>query len=71
MIDESFLKSNFAGKDGFTWWIGRVADPSVWKAENIIMSQSDSMGQRCKVRVIGYHPFSGTELPEKDLPQVR
>ena len=68
MIDESFLKSNFAGKDGFTWWIGRVADPSVWKAENIIMSQSESMGQRCKVRVIGYHPFSGTELPEKDLP---
>ena len=67
MIDESLLKSNFIGKDGFVWWIGRVADPRVWKKENIIMSQEESMGQRCKVRIIGYHPFND-DLPEKDLP---
>jgi len=67
MIDESFLKSNFLGKDGFTWWIGRVADPGVWKKENIVMGQEGTMGQRVKVRIIGYHPFSA-ELPEKDLP---
>lgn len=67
MIDESLLKSNFIGKDGFVWWIGRVADPRVWKKENIVMSQEGSMGQRCKVRIIGYHPFND-DLPEKDLP---
>ena len=67
MIDESLLKSNFIGKDGFVWWIGRVADPRVWKKENIVMSQEESMGQRCKVRIIGYHPFND-DLPEKDLP---
>lgn len=67
MLDESLLKSNFIGKDGFIWWIGRVADPRVWKKENIVMSQEESMGQRCKVRIIGYHPFTD-ELPEKDLP---
>jgi len=67
MIDESLLKSNFLGRDGFTWWIGRVADPKVWKAEHVIMSQKNSMGHRCKVRIIGYHPFSN-ELEENDLP---
>lgn len=67
MIDETLLKSNFLGKDGFVWWIGRIANPSVWKAENIVMSQSESLGQRCKVRIIGYHPFSDA-LKEEDLP---
>ena len=33
MIEESLLKSNFVGKDGFIWWIGQVADPSVWRNE--------------------------------------
>ena len=67
MIDETLLKSNFLGKDGFVWWIGRVANPNVWRKENIIMSQSESLGQRCKVRIIGYHPFSDA-LKEEDLP---
>ena len=68
MIDDSLIKSNFAGKDGFQWFLGRVAYPEAWKKESVIMSQSGSLGQRCKVRIIGYHPFSGTELPEEDLP---
>lgn len=34
MIEESLLKSNFIGKDGFIWWIGQVADPAVWRNEN-------------------------------------
>ena len=33
MIEESLLKSNFIGKDGFIWWIGQVADPKVWRNE--------------------------------------
>ena len=67
MIDESLLKSNFTGRDGFTWWIGRVAHPRVWKRTNDVMTQSGSKGHRVKVRIIGYHPWS-QELPEEDLP---
>ena len=36
MIDESLLNSNVLGRDGFTWWIGRVAHPDFWKKENEI-----------------------------------
>ena len=61
------VKTDFAGKDGFVWWFGRVADASVWKDINAAMSQNGSYGQRCKVRIIGYHPW-GNELPEEDLP---
>jgi len=61
------VKTDFAGKDGFVWWFGRVADASVWKDINAVMSQNGSYGQRCKVRIIGYHPW-GNELPEEDLP---
>ena len=38
MIDESLLKSNVLGRDGFTWWIGRVAHPDFWKKENETVS---------------------------------
>ena len=68
MIDESLLKTNFAGKDGFTWWIGRVASPSVWKNTDTVMSQSNDKGHRVKVRIIGYHPWDNNELPENELP---
>lgn len=78
MIDESLLKSNFLGKDGFIWWIGQVADPSVWRNENTrIDGDKEESGKdpsnepwayRCKVRIIGYHSFSRNELPDDDLP---
>ena len=31
MIEESLLKTNFIGRDGFRWWIGQVAPISAWK----------------------------------------
>jgi hypothetical protein len=67
MIEESLLKSNFIGKDGFIWWIGQIAPPSVWRDER---SEIDSEGwaYRCKVRIIGYHTFDGDILPDQDLP---
>jgi len=69
MIEESLLKSNFIGKDGFIWWIGQVADPKVWRNEKTrIDNGKDAWGYRCKVRIIGYHSFSPNELPDKDLP---
>ena len=67
MIEESLLKSGILGKDGFVWWIGRVAHSKYWKNENDAFSKSGIKGGRCKVRIIGYHPFDAT-LPEKDLP---
>lgn len=69
MIDESFIKSNFLGRDGFIWWIGQVADPSVWRNEKTrIDNGKDAWGYRCKVRIIGYHSFDRNELDDKDLP---
>jgi hypothetical protein len=68
MFDQTLIKTDFVGKDGFTWWFGRVANKSVWKDANVVMSQkADSYGQRVKVRIVGYHPFNG-ELAEEDLP---
>ena len=71
MIEESLLKSNFIGKDGFIWWIGQVADPSVWRNENSRVdgkkqksgesNDEEAWGYRCKVRIIGYHSFDKNE----------
>jgi len=63
-MQEAILKSNFLGRDGFRWWIGQVAP---------IDSQGDQAngggwGNRYKVRIMGYHPFDDTELPNDDLP---
>jgi len=69
MIDESFIKSNFLGRDGFIWWIGQVADPSVWRNEKVnINNEEGAWSYRCKVRIIGYHSFDRNELDDKDLP---
>ena len=70
MIEESLLKSNFIGKDGFVWWIGQVADPRVWRTEKSRVDEKvgESWAYRCKVRIIGYHTFDGNILPDEDLP---
>jgi hypothetical protein len=78
MIEESLLKSNFIGKDGFIWWIGQVADPKVWRNENSRIDGKDrnpgepideeAWGYRCKVRIIGYHSFDRNQLSDEDLP---
>ena len=67
MITEQLLKSNFSGKDGFSWWIGRVAHPRYWKLKNLANTAAGSSDHRVKVRIIGYHPWDDT-LPENDLP---
>ena len=67
MITEQLLKSNFSGKDGFSWWIGRVAHPKYWKLKNLANTAAGSSDHRVKVRIIGYHPWDDT-LPENDLP---
>jgi hypothetical protein len=72
MIDESLLKSNYLGKDGFIWWLGRVAPPESWDKEELIdydqTQYPDAWGYRCKVRIIGYHTFDKNILSDDDLP---
>ena len=58
MFDQTLIKTDFVGKDGFIWWFGRVANKEVWKDVNAGMSQNESYGQRVKVIIIGYHPWS-------------
>ena len=66
MLDSALLKTNFVGRDGFVWWIGRVAEPSVWRNE---ATDTDAgWAFRCKVRIIGYHPFDESILSDEDLP---
>ena len=64
MIEESLLKTNFIGRDGFRWWIGQVAPISAWKDQ----ADGAGWGNRCKVRIMGYHPYSELELPNEELP---
>ena len=66
MLDTTLAQTNFVGKDGFIWWIGRVADPSVWK--NSSTDTKKGWAYRCKVRIIGYHPFDETVMSEAELP---
>ena len=70
MIDESILKSNFIGKDGFIWWIGQVAPAETWRTEKsrVDTEVGEGWAYRCKVRIIGYHSFDDTKLPNEDLP---
>lgn len=64
MIDESLLKSNFIGRDGFRWWIGQI--PPIESMGGQV--DGKGWGNRFKVRIIGYHPYSEAELPNEDLP---
>lgn len=63
-MDDSILKSNFLGRDGFKWWIGQIP-PIEAQGEQV---NGSGWGNRFKVRIMGYHPFNETELPNNDLP---
>jgi hypothetical protein len=67
MIEEALLKSNYIGKDGFSWWIGQVAKKDTWEKGSQFSNQGD-WAARCKVRIIGYHSFDGDILADEDLP---
>ena len=68
MIDESLLKTNFVGKDGFRWWVGQIAPANVQGEQLAPKEGTPSWGRRLKVRIMGYHPFSKADLEDKDLP---
>ena len=66
MLDNALVQTNFVGRDGFIWWIGRVADPAVWR--NASTDNKKGWAYRCKVRIIGYHPFDESIMSEDELP---
>jgi len=64
MLDTALVQSKFVGRDGFRWWIGQIPPiESQGKQAN-----GSGWGNRVKVRIMGYHPYSTTELPNEDLP---
>ena len=65
MLEESLFKTNYLGRDGFRWWVGQVAPNGDYTEEQ---SNGGGWGNRVKVRILGYHPYSELELPNKDLP---
>jgi len=67
MIDESLLKSNFIGRDGFRWWVGQIPPESSHGGQ----INGAGWGNRFKVRIMGYHPYNTVELPNEDLPWVQ
>ena len=67
LFDSGLLGSSFH------WWIGQIADDSVWR-ENIISAPHASAGEnigwgrRYKVRILGLHDQGEEVIPSKDLP---
>ena len=57
----------------FFWWIGQIADDSVWR-DNVICApfategENKGWGRRYKVRILGLHDQGETEIASKDLP---
>lgn len=64
MIEESLVKSNFIGRDGFRWWVGQIAPIESWKSQ----ADGKGWGHRYKVRILGYHPYDTARLSDDDLP---
>ena len=64
MIEESTLKSNFIGRDGFRWWIGQIAQTASAPEQ----ANGEGWAFRYKVRILGYHPDNYSELSDEDLP---
>lgn len=50
-------KVNFAGANGFIWWVGVVED----------VLDPLAIG-RCRVRIFGWHSEKKTLIPTKELP---
>ena len=73
MIEAGLVKKEFVGRDGFVWWVGQIAPQSTWVQNapdtNINSVQEErGFGQRYKVRIMGYHTATKTDLPDEQLP---
>ena len=68
MVNEALLKTDFVGKDGFRWWVGQIAPANVQGEQLAPKEDTPQWGNRLKVRIMGYHPFSKADLSDEDLP---
>ena len=62
MLEQSLVKSNFIGRDGFIWWIGQVQPESSQGGQ----INGAGWGNRYKVRILGYDSPKATTLKEDD-----
>ena len=68
MIDASILgNSQFLGRDGFRWWVGQI--PPL-EAQEDQLAIGEGVGNRVKVRIMGYHPFN-EDISNEDLPYAQ
>ena len=73
MIEQGLFKKYFVGRDGFYWWIGQIAPEESWRDnKNGIPSANNKdtpgFGERYKVRIMGHHTASPSELSDDELP---
>jgi len=72
MQEGALFDSGILGSS-FFWWIGQIADDSVWR-DNVICApfategENQGWGRRYKVRILGLHDQGETEIQSKDLP---
>ena len=73
MLEQSLVKTHFLGRDGFIWWIGQIVDQTQWAGNfgghpTETTEDQKGFGFRYKVRIMGYHTASPSDLPDEDLP---
>ena len=73
MIEQGLVKQHFLGRDGFIWWIGQIVDETQWAgnlggAPTETTEKQKGFGFRYKVRIMGYHTASPTDLKDEELP---
>lgn len=49
--------TNFAGKDGFVWWVGEIEN----RVDPLAMG-------RCQIRIFGWHSTNKLKVPTESLP---
>lgn len=59
-MQDFFNHSNFAGRDGFYWWIGQI--------ETKRGTQKKEYDVQYKVRIVGHHLSNCEAVPSEDLP---
>ena len=76
-MEQSLIKTNFVGKDGFRWWIGQIAPDPVQAPQTKGTAKTGGryskdgpppFSNRYKVRIMGDHPYNTVELSDEDLP---
>ena len=72
MEGNSLFNPGFLGGN-FSWWVGQVADDSVWRDNIIPTVHSDKnmnpgWGYRYKVRILGIHDWGEESIASEDLP---